>query len=323
MKTYLIPNTKQYKANLHCHTVLSDGQKTPEQIKDEYKAKGYSIVAFTDHEYIVNHQHLNDENFIAITAYEANFDSGIDWRYGKCAHLNFYAKNPYEDMHVVFHPDNVNQYKLALPVRDKLKWHGEKMYKKYELIQYAIDEANKHGYLVCLNHPYWSLQKHEDYFNFKGLCAMEVYNNGCGLIGGHAWLDYGLFCCENPDENVAPIAADDTHNPNDEFGGYTMICTDDFSYGGIIKAMEERNFYASTGIQITEFSVEDGKCHVECSGCTDAGISQAGRIYQNISNPDGMTSFDFDIRDGAKYVRIILQDKRTGGMAATKPYYLK
>ena len=96
MKTYLIPNTKQYKANLHCHTVLSDGQKTPEQIKQEYKAKGYSVIAYTDHEYIVNHQDLNDENFIAITAYEANFDSGIDWRYGKCAHLNFYAKNPYE-----------------------------------------------------------------------------------------------------------------------------------------------------------------------------------------------------------------------------------
>ena len=79
MKTYLIPNTKQYKANLHCHTVHSDGWKTPEVLKKEYMERGYSIIAFTDHEYIVNHQHLNDDNFIAIIFFEIciSFSIGI------------------------------------------------------------------------------------------------------------------------------------------------------------------------------------------------------------------------------------------------------
>ena len=38
-----------YKGNLHIHTTLSDGEKTPEEIKDVYKNNGYSFVAITDH----------------------------------------------------------------------------------------------------------------------------------------------------------------------------------------------------------------------------------------------------------------------------------
>ena len=62
---YLIDERKtQYKANLHCHTVLSDGRWTPEQVKEEYKKHGYSIVAITDHEHLVEHHDLTDENIL-------------------------------------------------------------------------------------------------------------------------------------------------------------------------------------------------------------------------------------------------------------------
>ena len=45
---YLIsPDKKQYKANLHCHSVYSDGKKTPEELKEMYKEKGYSILSIT------------------------------------------------------------------------------------------------------------------------------------------------------------------------------------------------------------------------------------------------------------------------------------
>ena len=48
----LTPGVNAYKANLHCHTTMSDGRLTPEEIKAHYQAHGYSIVAFTDHEKI-------------------------------------------------------------------------------------------------------------------------------------------------------------------------------------------------------------------------------------------------------------------------------
>lgn len=38
-----------YKANLHCHCTVSDGEWTAEKIKEEYQKQGYSVIAFTDH----------------------------------------------------------------------------------------------------------------------------------------------------------------------------------------------------------------------------------------------------------------------------------
>lgn len=61
-----------YKANLHCHTVLSDGTWTKEQVKEEYRKKGYSIVAFTDHRHYGWHPELQDENFLPIAGFEAD-----------------------------------------------------------------------------------------------------------------------------------------------------------------------------------------------------------------------------------------------------------
>ena len=50
MKYLISPHVKQYKANLHCHSTLSDGHLTPEQLKKLYKDNGYSILSITDHE---------------------------------------------------------------------------------------------------------------------------------------------------------------------------------------------------------------------------------------------------------------------------------
>lgn len=71
VRKYLLPETGIfYKANLHCHTVLSDGNKTPEEVKEAYQKLGYSIVAYTDHELLIPHDELTDENFLALHGFE-------------------------------------------------------------------------------------------------------------------------------------------------------------------------------------------------------------------------------------------------------------
>ena len=124
-KIYLLPNTPKYKANLHCHTTFSDGAFTPEEIKKIYKKRGYAVVAYTDHEYIVNHQELTDDSFIAITGYEyslgeAPHDGFTHWLDLKCCHLNLYAKDPYQDKHVCFDPEHVPHCKHP----EKLSYTG-------------------------------------------------------------------------------------------------------------------------------------------------------------------------------------------------------
>ena len=71
MRKYLLPESGNfYKANLHCHSTVSDGAFTPEQIKDIYKAAGYSVVAYSDHNVLIDHSELDDEDFLTLTAVE-------------------------------------------------------------------------------------------------------------------------------------------------------------------------------------------------------------------------------------------------------------
>ena len=71
MKKYLIPETGQfYKANLHCHTTISDGSMTPEQVKQHYLCHGYSIIAFTDHCVLIPHPELKDDHFLPLNGFE-------------------------------------------------------------------------------------------------------------------------------------------------------------------------------------------------------------------------------------------------------------
>lgn len=95
----LLPQSGQfYKANLHCHTVLSDGTWTKEQVKAEYQKKGYSIVAFTDHRHYGWHPELQDDSFLPIAGFEADMDEPYsipgDWNRCKTYHLNFYDTDP-------------------------------------------------------------------------------------------------------------------------------------------------------------------------------------------------------------------------------------
>ena len=64
------PEKKQYKANLHSHSTLSDGKLTPEELKKLYKDNGYDILAITDHEYPKSHNDLTDKDFLMVTGYE-------------------------------------------------------------------------------------------------------------------------------------------------------------------------------------------------------------------------------------------------------------
>ena len=39
---FILPGAPQFKANLHCHSNLSDGRLTPEELVRAYRGQGYS-----------------------------------------------------------------------------------------------------------------------------------------------------------------------------------------------------------------------------------------------------------------------------------------
>ena len=125
---------KFYKANLHCHTVISDGKLTKEQIKEEYQKRGYSIVAFTDHRTYGYHPELTDENFIALAGIEVDVSENPEkcggWPHAKCYHLNFYDE----------HPEEGKEFPLPTYVYEDMA--GQNAY---------IKERTEAGFLCCYN----------------------------------------------------------------------------------------------------------------------------------------------------------------------------
>lgn len=233
-------------------------------------------------------------------------------------------KTQYQEKHVCFDPEHVPHCKHP----EKLSYTGPIFKATYDDIQHVIDEANKNGYLVCFNHPYWSVEPHGDYFNLKGLFAMEIYNTGGSDYSGHSFYDYGLLAEYN--RTIAPVAADDNHNHvldpdvdhSDSFGGYTMIYTDDFSYTGILSAMERRDVYGSTGIDFDEVSVTGDVLHVECTPCTSIMVCFGGRRWHGKQAYDGntVTAAEFTIPEDATYIRVFCTNRLNGSYATTRPY---
>ena len=106
MRKYLLPQSGIfYKANLHCHTNISDGKLSPEEVKKIYKDQGYSIVAYTDHDVLLSHQDLADETFLPLNGYEMEVTQtrNAPSRSKKTCHICLVALDPENLTQVCYH----------------------------------------------------------------------------------------------------------------------------------------------------------------------------------------------------------------------------
>lgn len=278
MRKYLLPELGGfYKANLHMHTTVSDGRMTPEETKKVYKDKGYSIVAFSDHELLVPHNDLTDENFLAITACEI----GIDNEDIKCIHLNLYAK----DKNCCINPVWGNKFygkRWALKASDEQKEIQFPRSYSIDGINAIIKKANEAGFLVSYNHPVWSHQNYEDYKDMKGIWGIELYNTGCERGGLHDSIQ-PLRDFWWKEKQVFPLATDDAHKIEDCFGGWVMIKSERLDYESVMGALERGDFYASTGPQIKELYIENGFLYVKTSQVKEINLLTELSKYVRVS----------------------------------------
>ncbi len=301
MKQYLIKPGNWYKANLHCHTTISDGYYSPEEIKKIYSAKGYSIVAFTDHEYIVTHNDLSDDKFLAINGYEVSVSQPVTperpGQYCKTYHMNFYCKDKNNDTHV-----GVTESYTKRWIKDKeiseLNYILPRETREYtaECVNSFIKDANENGFFVSINHPMWSLQTFTDYKEIEGLWGIELYNHGCNVAGYLEDSNHIYDKLLRQDKYLFPIASDDNHNGNsdchtkDSFGGFCMINAEKLEYEVVIDALLKGNFYSSTGPVFEEIYIEDNMAHIKCSPVREIRMLTEGRDGMIARNKDGINA---------------------------------
>ena len=329
MKTLIDEKKVQFKANLHCHTNLSDGHWTPEQVKEEYKKRGYSVVAITDHERLISHHNLTDDGILFLTAYEAYirnfpFDAVTDGQ----SHINLYSKTP--DNKMLYYTPNHTKY-IPKEELESLEYHYLVEHREFAVpfLKKMIDDAHKCGFLVCHNHPTWSFEDESYADAYEHCFAMEIYNHS-SYMGGHNehnehFYDYQL----NRGRKMALIAADDNHNSRtvddprcDSFGGVTYILADKLDYETVIDALEKKDFYASTGPQIFSLTVDNGVLNVKTSqakricfvtNCHKRGVFVAAK-------GETLTQGEFTVHEKVKWVYVEVVDEE-GHKAYSRAFF--
>lgn len=335
MRHYFISeNGEFYKANLHCHSNWSDGKLSPEELKKHYKENGYSILAITDHEAIFDHGYLDDESFLTIPGYEREInctDTVLCWDYVRTSHLCIYPKDRNNINCICFDPDFVHpkfKWMHNPELKSKVTYIGEpfkSLHYDADCINHIISEANKNGFLVTLNHLEWSYEMYEQFSQYEGMFATEIYNNASFEYNDRYYdmllrLNKRIFC----------VAADDNHNGapldsvySDSCGGWVMMKLDELKHENVISALENGNFYSSTGPEIKSLYYEDGKIHVSTSDAKVIMMYTGNRmkIFVRAGKGEFVNEAVFDTQNMHQYFRIEVRDAE-GYKAFSNAYFV-
>jgi hypothetical protein len=337
MKKYFLPEgMNSYKANLHCHSTVSDGARTPEEIKELYKKQGYSIVAYTDHNIMLPHPELKDEEFLPLTGVEFDIsnDTG-DTSEGETCHFNFIALDENMDItpfwnREVYAP-KFKESSLSLIKVDESLPDFKREY-TIDCISGMMEYGRENGFFVTYNHPYWSYETYPRYMGYHGMHAMEIINTisrtGTGI---YEYNDKVYDEMLRGGKQIFCIAADDCHikfpfghRKCDACRSYTVIKAEKLDYPTISRALINGDFYSSEGPVIKSLWYEDGKVCIETEPVdkivftTNPGRGMA--YFDESENGSGLTYAEHPFTEKNNYIRITINDK-SGNRAYTNAYF--
>ena len=330
---YLLHPQKYYKANLHTHSVVSDGKLTPEEVRDAYLAEGYSILSLTDHSVIVEHNDLTTDDFLMITGVEIDLDDRDDPNGDvrrRQKHLCLLSKTPHNNWLPYRDPEPI---KSSIPYEQFIDYAGMSREYSVENANRVIKACNDHGYLVTYNHPCWSLENYPDYAPLEGLWGMEYRNTGSINLGydENNSRIYDDFLLQG--KRLMPICADDMHRPVRPDGlvnlarAWTMVGAQELSYESVIAALEQGQLYSSCGPEIHSVAWDGGKVHVKCSPCARVQVLTHTRVAA-VTEGQALTEASLDIakwipwaqKHEHAYLRVIVTDAQ-GYYAVTRAYF--
>lgn len=334
MRKYLLPEGGQFfKANLHAHTTCSDGRLSPEALKAAYQARGYQIVAFTDHDIFLAHTELRDETFLPLNGYEVEITEDDErlFAFRKTCHLCFIALDEQIRRPVCLHREKYyigNGAKL----KDQMDFGDEPDYERVynpACVNDIIRRGREAGFFVSYNHPAWSVEGFRDWCDYEGMSALELYNGGCISEGYDDRNGQVYDEMLRMGKRIAVTGSDDNHNAyplddprTDSFIGWTMIKADRLDYASVAKALANGDFYATMGPEIRALYVEGGVIHVDCSGARSIRFTTAVRRAGIVFDPAAeLTSAEYTLRGGEGYVRVTVTDKE-GRTAETRAYFV-
>jgi hypothetical protein len=283
-----------FKGNLHVHSTLSDGERTPEEVMAWYRDRGYHFLALTDHGVLSEALNLADD-FITIKGIEVD---GTDPQAG------------------LYHLVGLGPSALPSPRPSE----GLSM-------QQAAGRLLSAGGLAFLAHPYWSGQMSKDLLSLEGCLGLEIYNGGCEVDNARGLATVHWDDLLAAGRRLWGLAVDDAHwrqGCNDAGLGWIWVKAATLSQEAILYSLVQGHFYSSSGPRIHDLRLEDGMLRVRCSPATVIDFVGHSRHSCRVAAPPGETLTEAAIRpyDLQRYVRVACRDDR-GCWAWSNPIFLE
>lgn len=298
-----------YKGNTHTHTINSDGDSTPDEVVRWYRERGYNFLVLTDHDFVTNTDGLNalhgaTEKFVVMRGEEVSDKFG-----GKQIHVN------------------------ALNVERQIAPQGGQSVA--EILQRNVDAVRAAGGVPQINHPNfeWALTA-EDLKKVKNYRLFEIFS-GHPLInhlggGGKPGLEEMWDQILSSNVLIYGTAVDDAHHFKDPWNrfaarpgqGWVFVRASELSPAAIVEAMDEGDFYASTGVELNDYQVDEKQMTINIreqrtSGYLVQFIGKNGRLLgETITNPAV-----YKFRGDEGYVRAKIIESN-GKLAWTQPVML-
>ena len=250
-----------FRGNLHCHSNLSDGQWSPEDVALAYREAGYDFLCLSDHfeaEYgwrITDTRPLRDENFTTIVGAEL---SSAPWDHRECYWVTAAG------LPVDFEAPSVNN-------------RAE-----------AITRARQAGAFVVMLHPGLNnlpLAAAERSPALDAIHAVEIYNHN-GAMAAIPDRANGAYMLDGLLENGRKLmvnAGDDAHfgHPSDRFGGWIEVHCERLDPDLLLASMKAGHYYSTQGPAIQELLVDNDRLLITSSEAYAISLTTGGDRWQS------------------------------------------
>jgi hypothetical protein len=291
-----------WRGNLHTHSTLSDGLRSPEEVCRFYESAGYDFLALTEHFLesfgwpIVDTRPFRSETFTTIIGAELHpagdrMELGAPWHILAVGLPLDFAPSPPEET-------------------------GP------ELAHRALAA----GAYVVAPHPQWNSMTDRDVEALQPIHALEIFNASASDDNDSAESAYMLDLLLARGRRLTACATDDAHfvlNTRDRESGWVMVKSESLDPDSLLTALKAGDSYSSTGPVIHSLTVEPGKLlRLRCSPANRIFLIGGPATYQTIGE-QGITEAEFDLSSWTSpYARVLVRDD-VGRKAWTNPIWFE
>ena len=278
------------KGNLHAHTTRSDGRVDPQTVIDTYAGLGHDFLMLADHEVLTS-----ASQYRRWKRHGLIFIPGVEIAGGP--HL----------LHVDA-PCAISPAQGRQQILNRIQ---------------RLAETRGRGFAI-LNHPNWGADfDHASIAQLRewvGYAGIEIFNGVISRLDGSAYALDKWDMLLGGGRRIWGFANDDSHWGAVESGlGWNVAYVRERSVRGVVEALRQGRFYASTGVAIRRIHVNGTRVRVEAEQAERiVALRDVGRRFETVDRD----WIEVEAPADARYIRFECWG-RGETRAWTQPFFIQ